>query len=190
VDMVVHQQQTMWQQQMPPRPLGCPGRENPITGIMEETTNNKGGSKIIYRGQAYTVHKRNKNSIRWKCSKKDTKGCGGSISTDNSMTTILREVSHNHVGDDDYTDGIILREEIKAVVRQTHCKPGQVVKDICSQRTKEVIMAAGSKESLKQVARRVVRGKAHKNSASREEIPVPLPDPYAENVLFDNGSPA
>ena len=49
-------------------------------------------------------------------------------------------------------------------------------------------MAAGSKESLKQVARRVVCGNAPKNPAKREEIPVLLPDPYADNVIFDNES--
>ena len=55
------------------------------------------------------------------------------------MKELLDEADHIHVGDDNRTEGILLREDIKSTARQARrCKPGQVVRDKCSQRTIEV----------------------------------------------------
>ena len=64
--------------------------------------------------------------------------------------------------------------------------PSQIIKDILAKCPEEVGAAMGQVNALKQVVRRIQKGSTSKNPSCMEEIPVPLPEDFAKEVIYDN----
>ncbi|CAL4173740.1 unnamed protein product, partial [Meganyctiphanes norvegica] len=159
------------------------------SSAMEIIHSNKGTRKLLYDGYAYTVHKENKTRIRWICSQKKSRNCNGAISTDILVTDTLNYVEHSHEPDHIYMQGLKVRDELKSIAEGNTSKPGQIITAKLSLvQSKEVIQAVGTTESLTQLVRRVKKGKVRKDPSTIEESPVPSPEEYASNIIYDNES--
>ena len=98
-------------------------------------------------------------------------------------------VPHTHEPDTTFTEGLKVRADMKKNASVNRGKPSQIVKDMLKKCPKEVGAAAGQVEALKQVVRRVKKGSVPKNPSYKEDIPIPLPEDYAKEVIYDNERP-
>jgi len=155
---------------------------------MEIIKSNKGQRKLLYEGYAYTKKSQNKSSIRWGCTKRIGFDCRGTVTTDLLVTVPKSTTEHTHDPDRFFTQALKLRSNIKDSAQTNRGKPGQIVTDMLSDHPKEVIVAAGSVNMLKQTVRRAKKVTGLKNPSTIRDIPVPLPDDFATNVIYDNES--
>ena len=63
---------------------------------LEYITNNKGGQKLIYVGHQYTKKSVSQKNIRWECSKRIAKHCGGKLTVCIDSGMIISSIPHTH----------------------------------------------------------------------------------------------
>ena len=159
-----------------------------ITMELEITLSNKGGKKVLHAGHAYTEKTVNKRSIRLRCANYRKYNCNGALTVDLDCTRIIpgSMIPHTHEPNTDFTEGLKKRVDCKKIATISRGKPSQIVKDVLAKCPVEVGAAMGEANALKQVVRRIKKGSTPKNPSCIEEIPVPLPEDYAEEVIYDN----
>ena len=156
---------------------------------MEVITKSNGNLKVITGGYAYndkSVYA--SGDLRLRCSQKGKfKGCLGTITTDPGLTTVLLSTAHSHGPDPKWAKGQLIREKLKSIAACSRGKPNQIVTDLLSKEEDvDVIVATGSKDSLRQVAKRKQRDDTPKNPATIADIPNPFPEEYRSNLIYDN----
>ena len=159
-----------------------------ITFTMDVITNDKGNQKLLFGGYGYndkTILKC--GNARWRCSQKGTFKCSSALTTDPSISNVVSSTDHTHEPDFNWTKGQLLRHNIKSNAKSSRGRPNQIVTSVLSKAGDvEAAISAGTKDSLRQVVRRVQRGDRPKNPPSIEQIPVPFPNEYAEYLIYDN----
>ena len=156
---------------------------------MEVITNTNGNKKVITGGYAYNGMKvYASGNLRFRCSQMGKfKGCCGAITTDPALTTVLLSNEHSHDPDHKWAKGQQIREKLKSIAGCSRGKPNQLVTDLLSKEEDiSVIVATGSKDALRQVAKRKQRGNTPKNPATMADIPNPFPEEYRSNLIYDN----
>lgn len=161
---------------------------------MEFVTSNKGSRKLCYEGYSYTKKKDSKTTTRWECSMRKAHDCKGAITTDIQATRVIQVTSHTHEPDSSAIAALKIRSDIKTSAEANRGKPGQILADKLATCSKEVVVAAGSTESLKRWVRRTKRGAAPTEPNQMVNIPIPLPQEYSRTgqgepfLLYDNSS--
>ena len=155
---------------------------------MELTTTNMGGKKLLFDRQSYIIKKTGKHTIRWICANRKQFGCNACLTTDIDIQHVIpgSETPHCHDQDPNYTEAVKMRQTIKAQASVSRSKPCQIVKDIQKQHPAEVGAVAGQYDALKQIIQRVRKRGRPKNPISMKDVPIPLPEAYATDVIFDN----
>ncbi|XP_031776903.1 protein jim lovell isoform X2 [Nasonia vitripennis] len=77
----------------------------------EIVISNKGGPKLIHKGYMYTLHKRQPNSIRWRCVLRSHQ-CRGSLITNRECKKPYVRMCHSH--HPDYAAAEVARQKCKA----------------------------------------------------------------------------
>ncbi|KAL8597887.1 hypothetical protein ACOMHN_063783 [Nucella lapillus] len=105
---------------------------------MEVLTSNKGGMKLNHGDYLYTKHSTRKTSIWWKCVKRSSGNCRGSLKTD--LQRLIPEVGqpHNHAPDQHQVRLAQVRMTMKRQAADTGDKPGQIYAQAASQCSDEV----------------------------------------------------
>ncbi|KAL8609404.1 hypothetical protein ACOMHN_019893 [Nucella lapillus] len=105
---------------------------------MEVLTSNKGGMKLNHGDYLYTKHSTRKTSIWWKCVKRSSGNCRGSLKTD--LQRLNPEVGqpHNHAPDQHQVRLAQVRMTMKRQAADTRDKPGQIYAQAVSQCSDEV----------------------------------------------------
>ena len=158
---------------------------------MKVLKNNKGSTTILLNGFGYNDKKLLKNgSVRWRCQQRVHFNCIGSITTDSSISTIVCSKNHNHDADFTWAEAQEIRQDIKSMATNGRAKPIQLVTDVLSNADNtDAALKAGTKDALRQMAKRIQRGDRPKNPPSMEEIPIPFPAEYGEYLIHDNQDP-
>ena len=103
---------------------------------MEIIPSNRGGSKLCYQGYMYTKHATRKTNQWWKCVKRSSTGCRGSLST--TLQKLQNEnpvpgQPHNHAPSDTSIKYSKTRNAMKDLVTNTRDKPSQIFAQVVSQ---------------------------------------------------------
>ncbi|KAL8577385.1 hypothetical protein ACOMHN_060207 [Nucella lapillus] len=120
---------------------------------MEVLTSNKGGMKLNHGDYLYTKHSTRKTSIWWKCVKRSSGNCRGSLKTD--LQRLNPEVGqpHNHAPDQHQVRLAQVRMTMKRQAADTRDKPGQIYAQAVSQCSDEVKTLMPSPASCKRTIR-------------------------------------
>ena len=113
---------------------------------MEVITKSNGNLKVITGGYAYndkSVYA--SGNLRLRCSQKGKfKGCLGTITTDQGLTTVLLSTAHSHGPDPKWAKGQLIREKLKSIAACSRGKPNKIVTDLLSREEDvDVIVATG-----------------------------------------------
>ena len=100
---------------------------------MEIIPSNRGGSKLCYQGYMYTKHATRKTNQWWKCVKRSSTGCRGSLSTTLQNENPVPGQPHNHAPSDTSIKYSKTRNAMKDLATNTRDKPSQIFAQIVSQ---------------------------------------------------------
>jgi len=93
---------------------------------MEIIRSNKGGAKLCYQGYMYTKHATRKTQQWWKCVKRSSTGCKGSISTSLQNENPTTGQPHNHDPSETNVTYTKARLTMKEQATNTRDKPSQI----------------------------------------------------------------
>ena len=159
---------------------------------MEIIPSNRGGSKLCYQGYMYTKHATRKTNQWWKCIKRSSTGCRGSLNTTPQNKNPVPGQPHNHVLSDTSIKYSKTRNAMKDLATNTRDKPSQMFAQVVSQCDDNVQALLPREENRKLTIR-----------YQRPTPPVPatyadvrLPEEYTTTtnnqqfLLYDNGQHA
>ena len=100
---------------------------------MKIIPSNRGGSKLRYQGYMYTKHATRKTNQWWKCVKRSSTGCRGSLSTTLQNENPVPGQPHNHVPSDTSIKYSQTKNIMKDLATNTRDKPSQIFAQVVSQ---------------------------------------------------------
>ena len=100
---------------------------------MEIIPSNRGGSKLCYQGYMYTKHATRKTNRWWKCVKRSSTGCRGSLSTTLQNENPVPEQPHNHTPSDTSIKYSTIIKAMKDLATNTRDKPSQIFAQVVFQ---------------------------------------------------------
>ena len=100
---------------------------------MEIIPSNRGGSKLCYQGYMYTKHATRKTNLWWKCIKRSSTGCRGSLSITLQNENPVPWKPHNHVPSDTIIKYSKTRNTMKDLATNTRDKPSHIFAQVVSQ---------------------------------------------------------
>jgi hypothetical protein len=92
---------------------------------MKIIPSNIGGFKLCYQGYMYTKYATRKTNQRWKCVKRSSTGCRGSLSTTLQNDNPVPGQPHNHAPSDTNIKYSKTRNAMKDLATNTRDKPSQ-----------------------------------------------------------------
>ena len=93
---------------------------------MEVLKTNRGGLKVVLDGHMYTKHATRKTKLWWKCVKRSSMSCRGSIVTDLQRDNPEIREPHNHPADEAQVSLAKVRQKMKQQGADTRDKPSQI----------------------------------------------------------------
>ena len=100
---------------------------------MEIIPSNRGGSKLCYQGYMYAKHATRKTNQWWKCVKRSSTGCRGSLSTTLQNENPVPGQPHNHAPSHTSIKYSKTRDAMKDLATNTRDKPSQIFSQVVSQ---------------------------------------------------------
>ena len=100
---------------------------------MKIIPSNRGGFKLCYQGYMYTKHATRKTNQWWKCVKRSSTGCRGSLSTKLQNENPVPGQPHNQAPSDTSIKYSKPRNAIKDLATNTKDKPSQIFAQALSQ---------------------------------------------------------
>jgi hypothetical protein len=100
---------------------------------MKIIPSNIGGFKLCYQGYMYTKYATRKTNQRWKCVKRSSTGCRGSLSTTLQNDNPVPGQPHNHAPCDTNIKYSKTRNAMKDLATNTRDKPSQSFVPVVSQ---------------------------------------------------------
>ncbi|CAG2208791.1 unnamed protein product [Mytilus edulis] len=159
---------------------------------MEVIKSNKGGSKLCYQGYMYTKHTTRKTVQWWKCVKRSSTACKGSITTSLQNENPTPGQPHNHDPSDisiKYTKSRYAMKEQAALTRD---KPSQIFAQVVSTCEDDVQAMMPREENCK----RTMRNQRPTPPVPQSFVDVTLPAEFTittnhqQFLLYDNGQNA
>ncbi|CAG2245736.1 unnamed protein product [Mytilus edulis] len=159
---------------------------------MEVIKSNKGGSKLCYQGYMYTKHTTRKTVQWWKCVKRSSTACKGSITTSLQNENPTPGQPHNHDPSDisiKYTKSRYAMKEQAALTRD---KPSQIFAQVVSTCEDDVQAMMPREENCKRTMR--YQRPAPPVPQSFADVTLPAEFTITTNnqqfLLYDNGQNA
>ncbi|XP_071161026.1 uncharacterized protein [Mytilus edulis] len=159
---------------------------------MEVNKSNKGGSKLCYQGYMYTKHTTRKTVQWWKCVKRSSTACKGSITTSLQNENPTPGQPHNHDPSDisiKYTKSRYAMKEQAALTRD---KPSQIFAQVVSTCEDDVQAMMPREENCKRTMR--YQRPAPPVPQSFADVTLPAEFTITTNnqqfLLYDNGQNA
>jgi hypothetical protein len=135
------------------------------------TTTGRGGKKISVNGYLYTKHKQlSDGSFRWRCTKRDSNRCCGSLKASLNGDNPRDIIQHNHVVDN--IDFVLAshRQQMKIASRLTFSKPQAVLANALVNLSEAAQRHHPNLESTKRTLRRERSRNMPRDAASIDEI--------------------
>ena len=159
---------------------------------MEIIKSNKGGLKLCYQGFMYTKHATRKTSQWWKCVKRSSTGCRGSLSTTLQNENPVPGQPHNHAPSETLISYSKARNTMKDQASNTRDKPSQIFAQVVAQCDDDVQALLPREENCKRTIR--YQRPAPPVPATLAEVNLPVEYTMTTNnatfLQFDNGEAA
>lgn len=145
---------------------------------------NKGGDKLIYKGYAYNVNRKDSTTTFWRCeqgrkkktgSKKQDTTCSGSAKTEliNGVVQVLEGNEHNH-SSVPYRESVVEARNKAKDLAKTRIKPSQVIQEVTASSSAEITPYLPGKNAMQLLVKREQKKFKMKEPKTLQEVDFPM----------------
>ncbi|KAL5246152.1 hypothetical protein ACI65C_013560, partial [Semiaphis heraclei] len=108
-------------------------------------------NKIVYGGFSYTIQHKQKDKLRWKCSKNIKCKCDAVLCTSKDITNPKLIKEHNHASDKNTLEVEKFKCNIKNRAKLSYDKPSQIFAEVVSDLPDDILMNIPHESAVKRV---------------------------------------